>query len=82
MLAQYIILALVFNKGKPHRSPLFTNYALLGVLLAQVRKGGGDLCTYWPRCWGGGRGGAAGGGLCTPCGAECSPKAEMHASWL
>ena len=40
MLAQYIILALVFNKGKPHRSPLFTNYALLGVLLAQVRRGG------------------------------------------
>ena len=40
VLAQYIILAVVFNKGKPHRSPLYTNFGLLGALTAQVRWGG------------------------------------------
>eukprot|EP00798_Chlamydomonas_sp_ICE-L_P017927 gene17927-24321_t len=34
-LAQYVILALVFNKGKPHRSPMVTNYALFISLLIQ-----------------------------------------------
>ena len=36
MLGQYIIMALVFNKGKPHRSELYTNFSLLSVLLAQA----------------------------------------------
>ena len=34
-LAQYIILVLVFNKGRPHRSPLFTNWGLMLSLVAQ-----------------------------------------------
>ena len=39
VLSQYITLAVVFNKGKPHRSPLYTNFGLLGALTAQVRWG-------------------------------------------
>jgi hypothetical protein len=35
-LAQFIILALVFNKGMPHRSPIWTNTWLVIALLAQV----------------------------------------------
>ena len=35
-LWQYIILALVFNKGHPHRKELYTNYSLVCVLVAQV----------------------------------------------
>lgn len=35
-LAQFIILAVIFNKGMPHRSPLFTNVGLLLALLAQA----------------------------------------------
>ena len=35
-LAQFIILALVFNKGRPHRSPLYTNYGLSVSLVLQV----------------------------------------------
>ena len=33
---QFIILALVFNQGKPHRSPLHTNMGLLAALVAQT----------------------------------------------
>lgn len=35
-LAQYIVLALVFNKGAPHRKELYTNLTLLGTLTLQV----------------------------------------------
>mmetsp|Transcript_29272 Transcript_29272/g.64753 ORF Transcript_29272/g.64753 Transcript_29272/m.64753 type:complete len:705 (-) Transcript_29272:814-2928(-) len=35
-LSQYIILALVFNKGAPHRSPIYTNITLLASIAAQV----------------------------------------------
>lgn len=35
-LSQFIILALVFNNGHPHRSPLYTNWSLLGSLVVQV----------------------------------------------
>lgn len=34
-LSQFMILAVVFNKGRPHRSALYTNFALLVALLAQ-----------------------------------------------
>jgi cation-transporting ATPase 13A3/4/5 len=37
-LAQFIILALVFNKGMPHRSPMWTNLWLVLALLIQVRS--------------------------------------------
>lgn len=36
-LAQFIILALVFNKGMPHRSPMWTNLWLVLALLIQAR---------------------------------------------
>lgn len=36
-LAQFVTLALVFNKGAPHRRPLFTNLSLVVALAAQVR---------------------------------------------
>lgn len=35
-LAQFVVLALVFNKGMPHRSPLWTNLWLVAVLVIQV----------------------------------------------
>ncbi|GLI67792.1 hypothetical protein VaNZ11_012078 [Volvox africanus] len=35
-LAQYVVMAMVFNKGMPHRSPIWTNVALLTALLAQT----------------------------------------------
>jgi cation-transporting ATPase 13A2 len=35
-LAQFIILAMVFNKGHPHRAPLRTNYGLVIALVGQV----------------------------------------------
>ena len=35
-LAQFIILALVFNKGMPHRSPLWTNTWLVMALVGQA----------------------------------------------
>jgi cation-transporting ATPase 13A2 len=34
-LAQFVILALVFNKGRPHRAPLGSNPGLVAALLAQ-----------------------------------------------
>ncbi len=37
-LGQFIILALVFNKGMPHRSPIWTNVWLVLALLLQVRS--------------------------------------------
>lgn len=48
-LAQYLALALVFNKGRPHRSPLFTNLSLLTALSLQVgRPGtGGIMGVAW-----------------------------------
>ncbi|GIL93414.1 hypothetical protein Vretifemale_20808 [Volvox reticuliferus] len=35
-LAQYVVMAMVFNKGMPHRSPIWTNLALVAALLAQT----------------------------------------------
>jgi cation-transporting ATPase 13A3/4/5 len=35
-LAQFVILALVFNKGRPHRAPLLSNLGLVAALLAQA----------------------------------------------
>ncbi|KAG2500541.1 hypothetical protein HYH03_001317 [Edaphochlamys debaryana] len=35
-LAQFVVLALVFNKGMPHRSPLWTNGWLVAVLVLQT----------------------------------------------
>ncbi|GIL56505.1 hypothetical protein Vafri_11862 [Volvox africanus] len=35
-LAQYVVMAMVFNKGMPHRSPIWTNLALMTALLAQT----------------------------------------------
>jgi hypothetical protein len=35
-LAQFLVLALVFNRGKPHRQPLFTNLGMVLSLLAQT----------------------------------------------
>ncbi|EFJ40236.1 hypothetical protein VOLCADRAFT_108270 [Volvox carteri f. nagariensis] len=35
-LAQFVVTALVFNKGMPHRSPIWTNYWLVAALLAQT----------------------------------------------
>ncbi|PNW86612.1 hypothetical protein CHLRE_02g093700v5 [Chlamydomonas reinhardtii] len=35
-LAQFVVLALVFNKGMPHRSPLWTNLWLVAVLVIQT----------------------------------------------
>lgn len=34
-LAQFVILALVFNKGRPHRSPLWTNPSLVAAIIIQ-----------------------------------------------
>lgn len=38
-LAQFVVLALVFNKGMPHRSPLWTNKWLVLTLVVQVGAG-------------------------------------------
>ncbi|GLC61164.1 hypothetical protein PLESTB_001725200 [Pleodorina starrii] len=35
-LAQYVVLALVFNKGRPHRSSIWTNLWLVAALVAQT----------------------------------------------
>ncbi len=47
-LAQFVVLALVFNKGMPHRSPLWTNKWLVLVLVVQVGSGsqGGTETAY------------------------------------
>ena len=52
VLAQLLVLAVVFNKGRPHRSPLWTNAYLTAALLLQVGGVGwgllppaDDVCT-------------------------------------
>lgn len=35
-LSQFIILALIFNKGYPHRKPLWNNYSLMTAMLLQL----------------------------------------------
>jgi hypothetical protein len=35
-LAQFLVLALVFNRGRPHRAPLYTNVGMVASLAAQL----------------------------------------------